>query len=121
VKISGRLPRPWPHLSALVVPQAASGLLALAMAASFLPGLIGVLSGAWAASLAMVFAVLGFAVLHCLTNGMRSRTSILAGLYAAAVVLGWPLLLISMVGLAETIFNIRLRMARRRPPPTLPS
>jgi hypothetical protein len=119
VKISGRLTRPWPDLSALTLPLATSGFLAVAIGASFLPDLFGILSGAGAASLVMVFAILGLAVLHSVTRGMSSRTLVLAGVYAAAVVLAWPLLLLSIVGLAETMFNIRLRIARRRGPPSL--
>ena len=119
VKISGRLSRPWPDLSALTLPPATLGVLALAIAASLLPDLLGILSGAGAASLVMVFAVLGLAVLHSITRGMRSRILVLATMYAAALVFAWPLLLISLVGLAETMFNIRLRIARMRGPPSL--
>ena len=119
VKISGRLSRPWPDLSALTLPPATLGVLALAIAASLLPDLLGILSGAGAASLVMVFAVLGLAVLHSITRGMRSRILVLATMYAAALVFAWPLLLISLVGVAETMFNIRLRIARMRGPPSL--
>ena len=119
VRISGRLTRPWPDLSALTLPPATSGFLAVAIGASFLPDLFGILSGAGAASLIMVFAILGLAVLHSVTRGMSSRTVVLAGMYAATIVLGWPLLLISIVGLAETMFNIRFRISRRRGPPSL--
>jgi hypothetical protein len=119
VKFSGRLSRPWPDLPVLTLPPATSGLLAVAIGASFLPDLFGILSSAGAASLIMVFAILGFAVLHCVTRGMSARTAVLAGVYAVAVVLGWPILLISIVGLAETMFNIRVRIARRRGPPSL--
>jgi len=119
VKISGRLARPWPDLSALMLPPATSGFLAVAIGASFLPDLFGILSGAGAASLVVVFAILGLAVLHSVTRGMSSRTLVLAGVYAATVVLAWPLLLISIVGLAETMFNIRFRISRRRGPPSL--
>jgi len=119
VKISGRLARPWPDLSALTLPPATSGFLAVAIGASFLPDLFGILSGAGAASLIMVFAILGLAVLHSVTRGMSSRTLVLAGVYAATVVLAWPLLLISIVGLADTMFNIRFRISRRRGPPSL--
>ncbi len=51
VKISGRLKRPWPDLSALTLPPSAAGLLAVAALGSFLPDLVGILSGAFAASL----------------------------------------------------------------------
>jgi hypothetical protein len=119
VRISGRLARPWPDLAALRLPPASAGLLAGAIAGSFLPDLVGVLLGAFAASLLMVFAVLGFAVLHAITRGMGSRPLLLASVYGAAIVLGWPVLAMSILGLAETAFDIRGRIARKRGPPSL--
>ncbi len=119
VKISGRLRRPWPELAALTLPTSSSGLLAAAIAGSFLPDLFGVLLGAFAASLLMAFAILGFAVLHAITRGRSSRTIVLGAVYAAAGILGWPVLAISILGLAEAAFNIRSRFARKRGPPGL--
>jgi hypothetical protein len=119
VKVSGRLKRPWPELAALALPASASGLLAAAIAGSFLPDLIGVLSGAFAASLLMAFAILGFAVLHAITRGMDSRAVLLAATYAAAFVFGLPILAMSILGLADTVFDFRGRVARKRGPPTL--
>ena len=119
VKISGRLKRPWPDLAALKLPPSATGWLAAAIAGSFLPDLIGVLSGAFAASVLMVFAILGLAVLHAITRGMNSRFVALTAVYAATIVLGWPILAISILGLAETAFHIRDRIARKRGPPSL--
>ncbi len=96
-------------------------MLAAAIAGSFLPDLVGILSGTFAASLLMAFAILGFAVLHAITRGMASRTVLLAGTYAAAIVLGWPVLAMPILGLADTVFNIRGRVASKRGPPTLPT
>jgi hypothetical protein len=121
VRISGRLKRPWPDTAALTLPSFAPGLLAGAVAGSFLPDLMGILSGAFAASLLMVFAILGLAVLHAVTRGISSRPVILTAVYAATIVLGWPILAISILGLAETAFNIRDRVAGKRGPPTLRS
>jgi hypothetical protein len=119
VRISGRLARPWPDLAALSLPPLTAGLLAAAIAGSFLPDLVGVLFGALAASLLMAFAVLGFAVLHAITRGMGSRAIILACVYGLTIVFGWPVLAMSLLGLAEIILNIRGRVARKRGPPSL--
>ena len=119
VKISGRLKRPWPDLAALTLPPSSSALLAAAIAGSFLPDLPGVLAGVLAASLLMAFAILGFAVLHAITRGLRARIVMLTALYAAAIVLGWPVLAMAVLGLAEILLNIRSRVARKRGPPTL--
>ena len=119
VKISGRLKRPWPDLAAWTLPTSTPIFLAAAIAGSFLPDLLGVLAGAFAASLLMAFAMLGFAVLHAITRGMSTRALVLAAVYAAAAVLGWPVLAMYILGLAEAAFNIRGRVARRRGPPSL--
>jgi len=119
VKISGRLKRPWPALPELTLPRATPKLLAIAVGASFLPDLFGIVSGACAASLIIAFAILGFAVLHSVTPGMNGRPLVLAGAYISTIVLGWPLLLIAITGLVETMFSIRGRLGQRRGPPSL--
>jgi hypothetical protein len=121
VKVSGRLARPWPDLSALRLPPATPLCLAATLAGSLLPDLFGILSGAAAASLVTAFAVVGLAVLHSLTRPIKNRMLVLAGMYAATLVLAWPVLLISVLGVAETIFNIRVRLGRLRRPPSLPT
>jgi hypothetical protein len=115
VAISGRLRRPWPDLSAMRLPPAASGLLAIAVAGSFLPDLPGVFSGVFAASLLMAYAILGFAVLHAITRGIASRVILLAGAYVATT-FGWPLLAMAVLGLADAAFDIRSRVTKGGPP-----
>jgi hypothetical protein len=111
VKVSGRLRRPWPDLSTMTLPGITPGLLAAAVAGSFLPDLAGLLAGVLAASLFMAYAIMGFAVLHAVTRGMNGRTFALVGAYFFVVALGWPILAMSLLGLAETAFNIRSRFA----------
>jgi hypothetical protein len=119
VRVSGRLRRPWPDLATLQMPGSASGLLAVAIAGSFLPDLFGILATVLAASLLMAYAILGFAVLHVITRGVGGRGFLLGGAYAAVVVFGWPVLGMSFLGLADTAFNIRHHVATKRGPPTL--
>jgi hypothetical protein len=119
VRVSGRLKRPWPDLSELALPGYAAGLLALAIVASFMSGLVGILAGVLTATLLIAFALHGFAVLHAITRGMNARAFMLAGAYAAALVFGWPVLLMSMLGLVDVAINLRQRIANRRGPPTL--
>ena len=117
VKFSGRLRRPWPELAAMDFPKWAPTLLMLAVAATFLPGLPGLFGGVASASLLMAYGLLGFAVMHTITRGMKSRGLMLGGLYAAVIIFGWPLLVLCTLGLAEGAFEIRRRVARRRGPP----
>ena len=99
------------------LPPWSLGLLALAILGAFLPDLFGILSGAFAASLLMIFAIAGLAVLHFTTRGMKGRALALTSTYAAAIVIGWPVLLLTLAGIADMIFGIRSRVARRSPPP----
>ena len=117
VKISGRLRRPPPDLSAMRFPLYAPALAAIAVAASFLPGMPGIVGGVFGASLLMAYAILGFAVLHAITRGMGSRPFALGGIYVAVIVFGWPVLAMTLLGLADTAFDLRGRAARRRHPP----
>jgi Predicted membrane protein (DUF2232) len=118
VKISGRLTRPWPNISAMTFPRFAPGLIAGALACSLLPDLMGTASGIFAASLLMAYTLLGFAVLHAITREMRGRGLVLATAYAVVLVFRWPLLAMPVLGLADALFNLRLRFGSRlgRPP-----
>ena len=116
VKISGRLRRPWPDLSAMDFPSWMPALLAAAIAGSFLASLAGTISGILAASLLMAYAILGFAVLHAITRMMSSRGLVLGSSYAAVFLFGWPVALMTLLGLADTAFDIRKRIAGRGPP-----
>jgi Predicted membrane protein (DUF2232) len=117
VRVSGRLRRPWPDLSALALPSTTLGVLAVAITGIFLPDLPGIVCRIVTASLFMAYAVLGFAVLHALTRGLSFRAILLIGAYSAVIVLGWPVLAASFLGLAEAAFNIRARSGGSRAPP----
>lgn len=121
VNFSGLLKRPWPDLAAMSFPRSMVAALAVAMAVSFAGGLIGVVGGVLSASLMMAYGILGFAVLHAITRGIKSRPFVLGGVYASVAVFGWPILALCLLGIGETAFDLRARAARRRaaqgPPP----
>ncbi len=68
----------------------------------------------------MAFGVLGFAVLHALTQTMNSRGFLLGGAYAAVLVFGWPVLALCLIGLADMFFDLRGRAAAKRGGPPAP-
>jgi hypothetical protein len=117
VMISGRMRRPPPDVSAMQFPSYAPMLTAAAVAGSFLPGLAGIASGVLGASMLIAYGILGFAVLHALTRGTNGRPFILGGVYAAVLVFGWPVLVMTLLGLADGAFDFRGRAARKRRPP----
>jgi hypothetical protein len=117
VRISGRLSRPWPDFSAMSFPKGASLLVVGSLAGSFLPDLFGIVSSILFASLLMAYALLGFAVLHAITQGMSIRGFLLAGTYAIVILFAWsvwPVLIMSLFGLVDTAFNLRFRVMARR-------
>jgi len=114
VKFSGRLARPWPDLSAMSFPRPLASVLAGAAILSFVGGMLGIVAGVVAAALLMAYGVLGFAVLHAITQGMNSRGLVLGGVYAAVLVIGWPVLALCLLGLIETAIDLRARIARTR-------
>jgi hypothetical protein len=115
VKFSGRLSRPWPDITAMILPPLAAGALGVAVALSFAGGMAAILASIIAAALIMAFGVLGFAVLHAITRGQSSRPFLLGGIYASVVVFGWPLLMLALLGLVETFFGLRARRRAQRP------
>jgi predicted membrane protein DUF2232 len=123
VHVSGRLRRPWPDLPAMRLPLFAPAILAAALIGLWLPEFAGLVAASFAASLITVFAIIGLAVMHAITRGLTGRPLMLGGLYISIVPLaGLPLLLASLLGLAESILNIRARIAASRaPPPTTPT
>jgi hypothetical protein len=115
------LPRPWPDLNDMRFPPRAAAGFAAAIAASFVPGIIGLIAGLFATTLLMGFALLGLAIVHKLTTGMNGRGLMLSGLYLAVVILGWPVLMLAVLGLIDSPFDIRQRVANWRGPPAPPA
>jgi len=100
------------------MPREFAMALAVAVALSFAGGIVGIIAGVVSASLLMAYGILGFAVAHAVTRGIDARGLVLGVAYASVMVFGWPILVLCLLGLADTIFDLRGRVARRRPPPT---
>lgn len=115
--VSQRLARPWPSLAAFRLPAAAGFVLAGALALSLLPGMLGLCASVLAATVLVGYALAGFAVVHALTLGHGARFLILSGLWITALVLGWPTLVVAVLGVADALFNFRARFASGLGPP----
>jgi hypothetical protein len=120
VRMSGRLKRTWPDLPSIEFPPLAAGATALALAGSFLPGIVGLVASVFAVALLIAYAVLGLAVLHSITRGISARGVTLGAAYALILLQGWPVLLASVLGFVDSAFNLRARVAnwRGNPPNT---
>jgi hypothetical protein len=122
LNVSGRLRRPWPDLPAMRLPSIAPPLLIGALVVSYAGGMLGLAAGVIGSALLVAHAVVGLAVVHTMTRGRPGRAGMLAALYALLPVfallrvLHWPVLALAALALADFIFDLRGRMASRRPP-----
>ncbi|MBI5319218.1 hypothetical protein [Bradyrhizobium sp.] len=114
---SGRLNRPWPDLKATALPPMTLVALCVAIAFCFTGGLLAVLAKVVAGALLTAYALTGLAVLHTLTLASSNRTIWLVFSYAVMIVLFWPVLAMTVLGLADAVFGFRERFMRTRPPP----
>jgi len=114
---SGRLHRPWPDLKSAELPPMTLVALSVALAFCFIGGLAAMFAQITTTALMMAYGLTGFAVLHTLTQALKSRVIWLCCAYAVVVTFGWPVLAMIALGLADAIFGIRQRYLRGRPPP----
>lgn len=113
---AGQLKRPWPDFTRLELPMGSAIILVLATAVSFTSDQAWLLADGLATALRFAFALLGLAVIHYVAKESAWRGFMLTGVYAALFVLAkYMLLILTIIGLAETIFHYRY--AARRPPP----
>lgn len=113
---SDRLVRPWPDLCDIRMPPAMPLGFALAIAASFLPGVAGLIAGGFASAMLMAYMLVGLAIIHHITRGYNLRPMLLSGIYAALFLFYLfvgPV--IALIGLSEPFSPLR------RPPPQPPS
>lgn len=117
VRASGRLPRPWPHLPATTLPKILLPITAAAFLGSFAGGFAGLGLRTLFASLLAAYALQGLALLHAMTVGVSGRYAILVSVYAISALFGgWPLILVALAGVADALFDIRLRRGLLAPP-----
>lgn len=122
VQRSGHAIRPSEDCTNVDLPISAAPLLGTALAASFLPGLAGIVGLSFAAAMVICFALQGLAVVHVVTRGNPIRPALLGLAYLmflGASLVGVPLL--AATGLAETLFRLRDRFSRNVGPPNMPT
>jgi hypothetical protein len=117
-RVSGRLARPWPDLSAMSFPAMTPVALLAAIALSFLASIVGVAAGMLAACLLLAYAVLGFVVIHQLTRPLAARSVILGAVWLVVLSLGWPAIVVALIGLADGLLDLR---KTNKPNPHLPT
>lgn len=118
---SGRLKRPWPDLRTTTLPKMVLGALLVAVVLCFTGGLLAMIAQIVSAALLMAYAITGFAVLHTVTQAFSGRAFVLGAAYAGTLFIGWPLIGMIGLGLADAVLGIRQAYWNRRGPPPLPS
>lgn len=119
--VSGRLHRPWPDLSGTSLPPMTPVALCVALAFSFFGGMTGILAVVVTTVLMMAYALVGLAVLHTITRDVANRAFWLVATYAIIFMFSASLVLLTALGLADTVFGFRERFLRNRQPPPLPT
>lgn len=110
---AGRNLRPSPDIAALYLPGWIAPAGALAAAIGLLaPGDLGYFGRNLVAVLAVPFFFQGLAVVHALTRRSASGRPLLAIFYVLLIVLGWLVLLVAVLGLAEQIAGFRARLEK---------
>lgn len=114
---SGRLARPRDRLWTAVLPSEAVAVFVVAMALAFVPGAVGYAAGAVAGAFGGALALIGLAVIHATTFENTVRLLILVAVYVVLVFFGGlPIILLTLLGIAEAFFQIRARRFRGAPP-----
>jgi hypothetical protein len=118
VKMSERLPRPWPFIPSTTLPRQALLLLIAAGFVATTGGFIGVAAMAFVGALLAAFMFSGLATLHDISRGRAWRLPMLISVYVALVVMQALLTpLLAIAGVIDTLLGLRKRAALP-PPPT---
>jgi hypothetical protein len=107
----GKAWRPSPDLAALTLPLWLSGALAAAAMLSLMSGPARFYGINMLIVLSVPFCLAGLAVLHAVVRRLRHRQIPLAAFYVLAGLFGWPLLVITVLGVLDAPLGLRRRFA----------
>jgi len=114
---SGRLARPREPMWTAVLPSEAVAVFVIAAGAALVPSAVGYASGAVAGAFGGALALIGLAVLHATTIDSPVRILILTAVYVVLVFFGGlPIILLTLLGIAEVFLQLRARRPRGAPP-----
>ncbi|ODR96387.1 hypothetical protein AUC69_14575 [Methyloceanibacter superfactus] len=117
VAASGRSLRPWPNLQDLELPNVFVAVFAVAILASFIPGILGLLATGLAGAMLFAYVLQGLAVIHVYSRGSPFRILLLTVVYLGILLLGWVAVLVAILGLGEPLFGLRARSVQGGQPP----
>ena len=113
-RASGQLGRDWPDLPALAYPAGFPLLVALALAASFAPGTLGVAGASFSGALLIAYLIAGLALMHFIARG---RAPWILWFVYAGLVLFTPYAAAALMvgGLLEPTLKLRRRFGASPP------
>lgn len=107
----GKAWRPSPDLAALALPLWLSAVLAVAVMLSLLGGAARFYGINMLIVLSVPFCLAGLAVLHAAMRRLPHRQIPLVAFYVLAGLFGWPLVVITVLGVLDAPFGLRRRFA----------
>jgi hypothetical protein len=113
----GRALRPTPAADSLVLPLDVAAVLAFAAAFAAIgqdPGLAYIGRNLLLVT-ACAYLLAGFAAVHRWTAAFKHRRWVLGGVYASAVLLQYPLVALTLIGLIDQLAQARQRFAGKDP------
>lgn len=121
VSVSGRLPRPWPYIPALLMPRSTLLLLVGAVVMISFGGFVRLFGFAVLGAMITAFGLQGLAGLHQITAGRSHRTALLSVAYVL-IFLSQGTLVLALVsfGVLDTAFGLRRRLTLAGPPGSRP-
>src|SRR5262245_20277965 len=113
-RASGQLGRDWPDLAALAYPRGFPLLVALAFAASFAPGAVGVAGASFSGALLVAYFIAGLALMHFIARG---RAPWILWFVYACLILFPPYAAAALMvgGLLEPALKLRSRLGGSPP------
>jgi hypothetical protein len=113
-RASDRLGRDWPDLAGLAYPPGFPLIAVAAFAASFAPGVVGLVGTSFSGALLVAYLIAGLALMHFLARGRAPW--LLWLVYGALFLLGpYAALALTVAGLIEPVLNLKRRLGARPP------
>ncbi len=111
-KASNVLNLPWPDIAReFALPRAVAVIFLVSAGVSAIPGFAGQAALPIFATLGLVIGFQGLAVTHFYLRGSKSSVIALSIIYLLLGLLGFPMILFTLVGLLDAVLNLRERKA----------
>lgn len=108
-RMSGLFRRGWTPMWTVVPTAFLVPALGVALVGCILPGGAGHIAAAFAGALGFAFALAGYGAMHALLRGRPGRFAMLFLVYAASFVFMLPIVIMAVLGVADTVWNFRFR------------